>query len=271
MKDLISRAGYFKQHMNSFTAQSFFQKFAVLLILSAHCTFSAATESPQLLIACATNFLPTLKELVAHYSAKQSALSTSIKKDIQISSAASGTLTQQIIQGAPFDIFLSADAALPKLLEEKKLTEAGSRRLYAVGTLALLSRQAIPTSELAKSLVNARLSIANPKTAPYGRAAQQVLQKMGIAKNVNIVTANNVVQAYQHFVTANVEFALTSQSLVDSKHTYTKIPSHWHAPIQQYGALLSNGRSKRQAALFYDYLHSAEAQEIIVANGYEKK
>ena len=182
----------------------------------------------------------------------------------------------QIINGAPFDIFLAADIRRPQLLEQQGIAIAGSRFTYARGRLVLWSLTAdyvdIEGEVLAYGEYQ-RLAIANPKLAPYGKAAQQVLQSKGLWEVLQqrLVRGESIGQAYQFVRSGNAELGLIAYSQIKQPgHTntgsYWLIPQALYQPIDQQAVLLKENEVARS---FMSYLQTQEVKKIITKFGYD--
>lgn len=214
---------------------------ALLSLLTSHAR--AELEPSTLRIASAANFFPTLKILSEHYQ-------TNSEISLNISSGSSGRLYSQILQGAPFDIFFSADSLRPQLLESAGFTVANSRKTYAIGQLILWHPQlqsgrnpsvdtTLGQSEV-KSLTNILdrqmlsdsfrfLALANPLHAPYGLAAQEVLTATGHWQNLHnqkqLVLAGNVIQAQQFIASGNAQLGFIALAQLTSNLTSNRSDS----------------------------------------------
>ncbi len=236
------------------------------LILSSAFNYAHAS-SETLHIAAASNFKSTLLLLVQHF--KQQG-----HKKITVSYGSTGKLYAQIIHGAPYDIFLAADTARPKRLETQGLLITGSRFNYAQGRLALISinKQSPPLLQL-KSSNFSHLAIANPKLAPYGLAAQQVLQRLDLWQiyQKKIVRGENIAQTllFTHSGNAQLGFiALTQLKEMADKHNYWIPPDDWYTAINQQAGLLKHGQTNATAKAFLLFLKSDASQRIIKESGY---
>ncbi|MCM2464490.1 molybdate ABC transporter substrate-binding protein, partial [Pseudomonas sp. CG7] len=186
----------------------------------------------------------------------------------------------QIKNGAPFEVFLAADDTTPARLESEGDTVKGSRFTYAIGPLALWSAKAGYVDNKGQVLQHddfQHLSIANPKTAPYGLAATQVLDKLGLTAQVKgkLVEGQNITQAYQFVSTGNAElgFVALSQVYKDGKVTGGSawiVPADLHDPIKQDAVILDKGRDNPAAAALVDYLKGPKAAAIIQTYGYQR-
>ncbi|MBT4522566.1 MAG: molybdate ABC transporter substrate-binding protein [Halieaceae bacterium] len=184
---------------------------------------------------------------------------------VTLSSASTGTLSTQIRYGAPFDIFLSADVNAAARLEADGYGVLGSRFCYAMGKLVLIG-----DSGNIEDLGNPDLSlaIANPLTAPYGKAAQQVLARpeFSSAGSRKLVRGNNVIQTYQYWHSAAVDLALIPLSLAPPAHTL--IPQNWYTSLEQHAILLRTGQKNQAAKAYLDWLGGESAQALISDAGY---
>jgi molybdate transport system substrate-binding protein len=219
-------------------------------------------------IAVAANFAPTLRALAEDFSANTG-------HRVQISSGSTGKHYAQIRNGAEFDVFLAADSARPARLEVEGVGVAGSRFTYAIGRLVLWVPGQTEIDRPEGYLRNARfrrLAIANPRLAPYGLAAQQVLEAWQLWDRLQerLVRGENVAQAYQFVATGNAQSGLVSlsQLLLGDRAghgAYRIIPDELHAPIRQDALLLRSGAA---AEAFLQYLRSEPASRLIRDAGY---
>ena len=222
--------------------------------------------------------------VAANFTAPIQAMAADFEKDtghkLVAAYGATGQFYTQIKNGAPFEVFLSADDTTPAKLESEGDTVKGSRFTYAIGTLALWSAKdgyVDAKGQVLKDNAFQHLSIANPKAAPYGLAATQVLDKLGLTAQVKgkIVEGQNITQAYQFVSTGNAElgFVALSQIYKDGKVTGGSawiVPAELHDPIKQDAVILSKGRDNPAAAALVDYLKGPKAAAIIQAYGYQR-
>ena len=186
----------------------------------APCTSYARNTDQILKLAVASNFRTAVTEIANIFTSKTG-------NEINISSASTGKLYAQIINGAPFDIFLSADELTPIQLEKNKLTVDGSRFTYAYGRLVLLSLDSKTSINSEQYLVNLekinKIAIANPKLSPYGAAALDVLKNLAMYDTVvsKLVYGENISQAFQYVVSRSAEIGFVSLSQVKSFYTNT--------------------------------------------------
>ena len=175
-------------------------------------------------------------------------------------------------------MFLAADDSTPEKLEKEGETVPGSRFTYAVGTLALWSAKdgyVDPEGQVLKEGTYQHLAIANPKAAPYGLAATQVLEKMGLTEKVKdkLVEGQNITQAYQFVSTGNAQlgFVALSQIYKDGKVSSGSawiIPEALHDPIKQDAVILKKGANNPAAKALTEYLKGPKAAAIIKSFGY---
>jgi molybdate transport system substrate-binding protein len=200
--------------------------------------------------------------------------------DIKVVLGASGNLTQQIMHGAPFDIFISADTFYPKILTDSNFA-AQPPKVYAQGLLVLWTAKANvqPNADL-KILLNdeiKHIAIANPKTAPYGAASEFILRKYDLYSKISdkLVTGESITQTTQFIETQAADIGFTAKSIVISDEM--KGRGHWvelnrsdYPPIKQAAVLLKYGQQNNAAISkkFYDFLFSAKAKDIYKKFGY---
>jgi molybdate transport system substrate-binding protein len=222
--------------------------------------------------------------VAANFTAPLQAIATDFEKDtghkIVSSFGATGQFYTQIKNGAPFEVFLSADDTTAQKLEKDGDTVKGSRFTYAIGTLALWSAKAgyvDGNGDVLKNQQYQHLSIANPKTAPYGLAATQVLARQGLTEKVmnKIVEGQNITQAYQFVSTGNAElgFVALSQIYKDGKVTHGSawiVPADLHDPIKQDAVILNKGKDNPAAKALVDYLKGPKAAAVIKSYGYQR-
>ena len=221
--------------------------------------------------------------VAANFTAPIQAIAKDFEKDtghkLVASFGATGQFYTQIKNGAPFEVFLSADDATPAKLEQEGNSVKGSRFTYAVGTLALWSAKegyVDDKGEVLKGNKFEHLSIANPKAAPYGLAATQVLDKLGLtdATRPKIVEGQSITQAYQFVSTGNAElgFVALSQIFKDGKLTSGSawiVPADLHDPIKQDAVILNKGKDNAAAKALIEYLKGPKAAAVIKSFGYQ--
>ena len=227
---------------------------------------SAWAGEAEIRIAVASNFIVTAKALAERFKGQSDA-------DVTVVPGATGALYTQIVQGAPFDVFLAADALRPALLERQGYAVQGSRFTYARGRLVLWAKGEEVAGSLGATLERLgtdKLAIANPATAPYGRAAQQALfaTDLWTRLQAQLVRGESVSQAYRFVASGNARMGLVALS----QATTGKLPeAHWllvpstlHAHIDQQGVLL-----KEAGRDFVDFLATPDAHKLIESHGYE--
>ena len=252
-------------------------------------------RSEETLVAVATNFQPAAQQLQRAFEAQGG-------YRLRLVYGSTGKLYAQVRHGAPFHALLAADAARPMRLEQGGLAVPGSRFTYAVGRLVLWSAEPpaapAPTRGAGPNPASApdatspglaplngaailetaafrRLALAQPELAPYGWAARQVLERLGVAESLEprLVYGENVGQAYALAASGNAEWALVaaSQVALRPQHTGTvwAVPPSLHDPIVQQAVLLVAGRDQPAARAFMEFLHDDTARALIAAAGYD--
>ena len=224
-------------------------------------------ENRSVIVAVAANFTVAAREIAA-------AFENATGDPALLSFGSTGQLYAQIVQGAPFEVFLAADEERPRLTEREGLAVPGSRRTYAVGRLVLFSMEegrvrgpgALRDPDLG------RIALANPALAPYGRAAMEVVRALGLEAVLRDrqVIGQNVSQAHQFVRTGNAElgFLALSQIASSADGSHWLVPQDLHAPIRQEAVLLKAGRNNPAAARFLDFLGSETSLEILRRHGY---
>jgi molybdate transport system substrate-binding protein len=190
-----------------------------------------------------------------------------------------GRLYAQVKNGAPFQVLVAADDETPARMEQEGLAVRGTRFTYAIGRLVLWSASpgvVDPQGEVLRKVGGARLAIADPKLAPYGRAALETLHKLGLTSAVQarLVQGENIAQAYQFVASGNAPlgFVALSQVMVDGRMAHGSawvVPSSLHAPIRQDAVLLATGKDQPAAAALLAYLRGDAARAVLRAHGYE--
>lgn len=240
--------------------------FFCLLLLLANDLFA-----DELNVAVASNFSYALKLLADDFNRHTG-------HELRISSASTGKLYTQIQHGAPFDVFLAADEKRPDLLIAENLADQSSAYVYAIGQLVLLSNiypegdcQSVLTAPSLK-----RFAIANPKTAPYGVAAKQVLERMALWTRLQplIIKGENAAQTLQFVSTKNAQAGFVAKSMLSMDVEIGRvcawdIPAGMYSPIKQKMVVLNKAKDKPAAQAFTLYIQSAQAKKIIKASGYE--
>ncbi|WP_211295366.1 molybdate ABC transporter substrate-binding protein [Meinhardsimonia xiamenensis] len=242
--------------------------FLAMVMVAGAVLAPAAANAARATVAVAANFLATAEDLAARFEAATG-------HELVLIHGATGALYAKIRAGAPYDLFLAADAERPRRLEAEGLLAPGGRRAYALGRLALAGRGVDAGSDWRALLADAgrRLAIANPETAPYGVAAREVLIALRGPErwSEGVIFGESVGQALAFVVTGNAPLGLVSlaQALeVAGRLGHVPIPPELHAPILQEAALTLRGGRNPAARAFFDFLQSGEARAIIAAAGY---
>ncbi len=239
-----------------------FKAFAFLIVF-----FSSALLAQDLKIAAAANLTRALKALVKEFQKEHP------KDAIRISFNSSGKLYAQIIQNAPFDLFISADIARPKKLYDEKITPF-KEEIYAKGVLVLWSENLkMDSLEILKDPKIKRIAMANPKLAPYGKASMEVLENLKLTPSLKskIVYGASTSQAHQFVATKNAQIGFGALSLMDKKDknlSYFIIDKALYSPIEQALITTKNGANNPLAKVFKDFLFSPKARAIFKEYGY---
>ncbi len=220
--------------------------------------------------------------VASNFSAPMHKIAAAFEKDTGhkavLSFGATGKFYAQIRNGAPFAVLLAADDAVPARLLQEGLGVAGSAFTYATGQLALWSPQASlvdPRGEVLRRPLPGKLAMADPRLAPYGAAALQTLERLGVAGQVRgqIVTGENIGQTFQFVQSGNAAlgFVALSQVVLDGRLVSGSawvVPGQWHDPIRQDAVLLKSGEGNAAARALLQYLRSDAARQVIRAYGY---
>lgn len=223
-------------------------------------------------VAVASNFSATVAEISAAFTEKTGV-------PVRMSPGSTGKLYAQVVNGAPFDVFLAADTERPRLLEQSGHVEKGSRRSYAVGSLVLWSRDAALAGKSCRDALQQgdfnRLALANPETAPYGSAAREYLKAAGLWEDTSgrAVYGENISQTLQFVATGNATlgFVARSQLVITGLPTATctwTVPAASHTALQQQVVLLSRARNNKGARRFFEFLATPAARKIVEQHGY---
>jgi molybdate transport system substrate-binding protein len=232
----------------------------------------ATAHAGEVTVAVASNFTAPMQKLAPLF-----------EKDtghkLVLAFGSTGGFYAQIKNGGPFHVFLSADDETPLKLEKEGFAVKGTRFTYATGQLILWSKQPGFVDEKADVLKSGkfqRLAMANPKLAPYGAAALETLQKLGLLQQLQpkLVQGDNIAQTYQFVSTENAQlgFVALSQVYADGKllqGSGWRVPSHLHAPIQQDAVLLSAGQNNPAAKELLAFLKTDKAKALIQSFGYQ--
>jgi molybdate transport system substrate-binding protein len=240
-------------------------KFRFYLLAALGLFISSPSWAADALFAVANNFYGPMKALKKDFESVS-------PHHISISTGSTGQLYVQITQGAPFDLFFAADTVRPQKLV--KAGQASGEFTYAKGTLILWSEH--PGINVEKTLLASdfdHLAMANPKLAPYGLAAQQTLNKMGLNIRDKIVLGKGLNPTFQYVVTGNADLGFIAKSQVFhdnqyKKGSYWEIPHQYYSEIKQDAVILPAGKRNQAARDFLKYFQSARAQKIVHSYGY---
>ncbi|MEN9490261.1 MAG: molybdate-binding periplasmic protein ModA [Pseudomonadota bacterium] len=222
--------------------------------------------------------------VAANFTAPMQKIAVEFEKDTGhkalVSTGATGAFYAQIKNGAPFEVFLSADDETPAKLEAEGAGVKGSRFTYAIGRLVLWSAKpgfVDARGEVLKKGDFNKLALANPKTAPYGSAALEVMKKLGVqeALQPKIVQGENISQTFQFVSTGNAEVGFVALSQVWQDGVLKSgsawiVPADLYAPIRQDAILLAKGEGKPAAEALLKYLKGDKAKAVIKSYGYER-
>lgn len=242
-------------------------------LLSVFLLFLAPAAAQTLRVAVAADFGPAMKKLVAEYEKK-----SPVK--IEIITGSSGNFFAQIQNGAPFDLFFSADSEYPAKLVSDGKADGETLKTYAIGRLAMWTSN---PEMRAKGSINGfwvdeawckKIAIANPEHAPYGRAAMETLKSLGVYEKVKnkLVFGESVAQAAQFAESGNADVAIVSASLIVSspmlKNGVTVLLQGNSPPIVQSAVIVSASKRKAAAQAFLDFVIGDDGREIIRYQGF---
>lgn len=222
-------------------------------------------QAADISVAVASNFLGTLNKLAADFA------TTHPEHRLRISSGSTGKLFAQIVHGAPYDVFLSADSERPQELHSRGLAQAPFT--YAIGRLVLYTPQGQPLKRLQRSDFR-HLAIANPNTAPYGSAARDVLLHMQLWDRLQprLAIGENIGHAFQFVHSGNAQLGFVAlaqvRALGAAKDTCWEVPPDRHAALEQQAAVLQRSPVLPAARAFVAYLQGDSARALIIQDGY---
>jgi molybdate transport system substrate-binding protein len=231
---------------------------------------SSRLSADQVSVAVAANFTDTSRRLAPLFEQASG-------HRLKISYGSTGKLYAQIANGAPYEVFLAADTARPQKAEQAGLAVPGSRFVYARGRLVLWSTKAdlFETGEpYLQASGFAHLAMANPKTAPYGLAARQVLEHLGLWSSLQakLVRGDSIAQTFQFVATGNAEAGFVADSQVKGWQgeagSSWLIPQDDYEPIEQAAVLLQKGADRPAARAFLEFLKGDAARAVIEGYGY---
>lgn len=242
-----------------------------LLLAGILASFTTTARAGETQVAVAANFTEPAKEIAAAFQKATGHIAV-------LSFGASGAFYTQLTHGAPFELFLSADAERPQKAEQEGFAVPKTRFTYAIGRIALFSAK--PGLVEANGAVLKRggfatIAIADPATAPYGVAAVQAMQRLGLypALAPKIVKGSSIAQTYQFVATgaADLGFVALSQLVSVRGGSRWIVPRALHAPIDQQAVLLKTGAANPAARAFLKFLKSPQALAVIRRYGYETR
>jgi molybdate transport system substrate-binding protein len=247
------------------------KRFTSLIALGLALAFCSA-RADEVKVAVAANFSAPMQKIAESFE-------KATGHQVLVSAGSTGKLYAQIRNGAPFQLFLAADDKTPAKLDAEKMTVPGSRFTYAVGKLVLWSARpgfVDARGEILKRGAFKHIAIANPKLAPYGTAAMETMEKLGVLAAIEpkIVQGENISQTHQFITSGNVElgFVALSQVMKNGKladGSMWVVPGNLHAPIRQDAVLLATGKDRPAAEALLKYLRGGAAREIIKSFGYD--
>jgi len=230
---------------------------------------TAWAEADEIRVAVASNFRPTLAEAVTRFESQSDHAVTVI-------AGSTGKQYAQIINGAPFDAFFAADVERPRLLENEGRIVPGSRFTYAIGRLVLWSPEPDRVDgegAILRSAAFDHLAIANPELAPYGAAARQVLQALGLWDGLaaKLVRGENIAQTFQFIASGNAELGFIARAQIavlaeNASGSWWQPAPSLYDPIEQQAVLLRDSAAGRE---FLAFMHDEEMRALIRAHGYD--
>jgi molybdate transport system substrate-binding protein len=246
----------------------------ILLFSSVQISAQGAAHPTELVVAAAADLSSALKEVGDNYEKKTGVT-------IKLSFAASGALTQQIQNGAPFDVFFSADMDYPRQLISAGDADSASLYQYAIGKLVLWVPAGSPLDvehQGMKILLDPsvkKISIGNPQHAPYGRAAIAALKHAGLYDQIadRLVLGENISQAAQFVESGNAQVGFVALAHViapemKGKGKYWVVPADFYPPLAQGVVVLTHSQHKKEAEEFVDYIKSKAAVEVLRSYGF---
>lgn len=239
----------------------------IILIAAIFFTSTSFGRAAQAVVAVAANFAEPAQQIAKIFKKETG-------HDISLSFGATGNFYNQIIQGAPFDVFLAADTERPQKVVTEGYGVAGTNFTYAIGTLVLWSArpELIKGPEILENSAINHIAYCNPQMAPYGKAALKTMQNIGLYKTLKpkLVEGQNIAQAFQFVKTGNAEigFVALSQVIHEKNGSYWDVPQDYYHPIRQDAVLLKKGENNEAARAFLAFLKSLHAHEIIRQYGY---
>lgn len=237
------------------------------LVVCLTVTLAKSAHSERITVAVATNFLSTAQDISTAFSAETG-------HDVVLVHGSSGKLYAQIVAGAPYDVFLSADVERPARLANSGILAKGSPKPYAVGRLVLVHLDESYAGSIEGILArnDLRIAVADPAVAPYGSAARTVIRSVrGNDWRKGVVLGESVAQAFAFVATGNADVGLVALSLAMSSQDrilFREVPEMLHETIRQDAALLARSEENAAAHAFFEFLDHPIAARIMNAAGY---
>jgi len=250
------------------------KSFACFFVFFGLLMGASQAVADELKVAVASNFYPTMKLIAKHFELKTDGSSGQQHKVILIPGS-SGKHYAQIINGAPFDVFFSADIDRARMLEQEGRVVAGTRFTYALGKLILwssLDNYVDSKGEVLNRKDFRYLAIANPKLAPYGKSAEEVLRSLKLWENLQgrLVRGENIAQTFQFISSGNAKLGFVAYSQIMNPGlsidgSIWEVPQSIYKPIEQQAVLLKDSYIGRE---FLSFVKSDESLSIIYESGY---
>ncbi len=246
-------------------------KLLTLIILTCLSISPSQAHADNALVAVASNFTLTMKKLVTQFHEET-------PHTLRVSFASSGKFYAQIKNGAPFDLFLSADQLIPTKLLSEGYAVPNTQATYAIGKLALWSsdpNKVDPMGNILKSKTFNKLALANPKLAPYGFAAIETLEKLNLMESTKPlwIQGENIGQTYQFVRTGNADIGFVALSQIQNHQELStgsmwEVPNDLYSPIKQDLIVLKHGENNAAVQAFLNYLALPKTQKLIQSYGY---
>jgi len=246
-------------------------KWLAAVVMACLSVVNAWAQSGSVQVAVAANFAVPMRQIAQ-------AFEKDTGHQAVLAFGATGAFYAQIRNGAPFDVFLAADDSTPPRLEAEGLGVKGSRFIYATGRLVLWSAKpgfVDDKGEVLRGNAIAKLALADPRLAPYGLAAEQVLARLGVleAMRPRLVQGSNIAQAHQFVASGNAAAGFVALSQVYANGVLTGgsgwvVPQNLHDPLRQEAVLLARGADNAAAKALMTYLRGEVARRVILGHGY---
>lgn len=247
---------------------------ALLIVMVVFPPFDGlSTASEELTIAAASDLNFAFKELIVEYE-------KATGHHVKLSLGSSGNFFSQILNGAPFDLYFSADIGYPRKLEEAGLTVPGSLYRYAVGRIVMWTGNGTGIDvakgfDVLRETTIKKIAIANPKHAPYGRAAVAAMEHFKVYEQVKdrLVLGENISQAAQFIESGACDIGVIALSLalaptMKARGTYWEVPAEAHPPLEQGAVILKSSMHHESAKQFLEFMKSSPGQEIMKRYGF---